>query len=291
MLLTKERGLRCRRSSGDEVLSGGRLAMAMRFRFAVLALALAGAVLGTVLLPTAAQAFAVDHGTLHFGNVGINTTATLGNGVTTDSGYSVQIASGSGLNPPFGFDFGDCGVTDASCTVNSTFSPTSIGSFSGSITLSECPITSGACSALTYHVDGTGVSVFAAGSGNIDFGEVLLNTTATMHVDVTVDAGYALQIASGSGVGSPFSFGFGTCATSGGNCTISESVTPTVAGDFSALVTLSECPITGGACLSTPLHITGKGVTEIVTAVDEPPSAALLVLGLAAACRPRRRRG
>ena len=262
----------------------------IQFRIGVLVFALVGAVFGAVALPTAAAAFAVDQSALHFGDVAINTTATLGNGVTIDGGYSVQSASGTGLAAPFSFGFGDCAAAGSSCTVQDTFAPTAFGAFSGSITVSECPIAGGFCISVSYTVDGTSVSVLAAGSGAIDFGEVLLNTTATLHVDVTVDAGYSIQSASGTGLAAPFAFGFGTCASAGASCTIDESFTPTVAGDFSAVVTVSECPIPGGFCLGTPLQITGKGVTSIVTAVDEPPAAALLGLGLVALGRRARSR-
>ena len=39
---------------------------------------------------------------------------------------------------------------------------------------------------------------------SIDFGSVPINTVATEFATVSVDAGYSIQLASGSGINSPF---------------------------------------------------------------------------------------
>ena len=45
-----------------------------------------------------------------FGDVPINTTATRDVSITVDAGYRTQLASGSGINAPFSFDFDTCGA-------------------------------------------------------------------------------------------------------------------------------------------------------------------------------------
>jgi len=56
---------------------------------------------------------AASPATLDFGSIPVNTSATLPDTITVDAGYSVESAGGiSGLNPPFGFQFGTCGVPE-----------------------------------------------------------------------------------------------------------------------------------------------------------------------------------
>ena len=51
---------------------------------------------------------------VHFGNVPVNTTVTQSVTITVDAGYRTEVASGSGLNPPFAFGFDTCGAVAAS---------------------------------------------------------------------------------------------------------------------------------------------------------------------------------
>ena len=133
--------------------------------------------------------------------------------ITVDAGYRTEIASGSGINAPFGFDFGTCGAGGGfagpgTCTVTERFTPTSVGSFSGNTTVFECPVAGGSCLPITFGVQGAGISLAAASPPSVNFGNVPINTTVSQAVTITVDTGYRTEIASGSGINAPFGFDF-----------------------------------------------------------------------------------
>ena len=80
-----------------------------------------------------------------YGNVPINTTATSTVTITVDAGYRTEVASGSGLNAPFAFDFGTCGTGGGftgpgTCTVSERYTPTAVGPNSGTTNVFECPV-------------------------------------------------------------------------------------------------------------------------------------------------------
>ena len=70
--------------------------------------------------------------------------------ITVDAGYRTQLASGSGINAPFSFDFDSCGAGGGftgpgTCTVKQRFTPTSATASSGTTNVFECPIAGGTC--------------------------------------------------------------------------------------------------------------------------------------------------
>ena len=67
-----------------------------------------------------------------FGDVPINTTASATVTIHVDAGYRTEVASGSGLNAPFAFDFSTCGTGGGftgpgTCTVTERYTPTAVG--------------------------------------------------------------------------------------------------------------------------------------------------------------------
>ena len=206
-----------------------------------------------------------------YGNVPINTTVSSTVTISVDAGYRTEVASGSGLNAPFGFDFGSCGAGGGftgpgTCTVSERYSPTATGPASGTTNVFECPVVGGTCIGIPFNVSGTGVSLASASPNPVSFGDVPINTTATSTVTITVDAGYRTEVASGSGLNAPFAFDFGTCGTGGGftgpgTCTVSERYTPTAVGPNSGTTNVFECPVVGGTCIGIPFNVSGNGVS------------------------------
>jgi hypothetical protein len=209
--------------------------------------------------------------TVTFGNVPINTTVTQSVTITVDAGYRTEVASGSGLNTPFSFDFDTCGTGGGfagpgTCTVKESFTPTTLAASSGTTNVFECPIAGGTCINIPFNENGTGVSVASANPTTIPFGNVPINTTVTQSVTITVDAGYRSEVASGSGLNQPFSFNFDTCGTGGGfagpgTCNVKESFTPTTLAFSSGTTNVFECPIAGGTCIAIPFNENGTGVS------------------------------
>ena len=220
---------------------------------------------------TGVTAASANPPSLNFGNVGINTTVTLPVTLTIDAGYRAEVASGSGLNPPFGFDFSVCGAGGGftgpgTCTINESFSPTAAGPASGTLTVFECPVVGGTCIGIPVPLSGTGVTAASANPPSLNFGNVGINTTVTLPVTLTIDAGYRAEVASGSGLNPPFGFDFSVCGAGGGftgpgTCTINESFSPTAAGPASGTLTVFECPVAGGTCIGIPVPLSGTGVT------------------------------
>ncbi len=237
-------------------------------------LAGAGVLVGVFValaLPGHAAAISASPPSVSFGNVPINTTVSQAVTITVDTGYRTEIASGAGLNPPFGFDFDTCGAGGGfagpgTCTVTQRFTPTSVGSFNANTTVFECPIAGGSCLPVTFGVHGAGISQAAANPASIDFGNVPINTTVSRDVTITVDTGYRTEIASGSGINVPFGFDFDTCGAGGGfagpgTCNIKERYTPTSVGPSSGSTTVFECPIVGGSCIPINFSVQGAGVS------------------------------
>src|SRR3954454_8721711 len=183
-------------------------------RIAVFRVGIVSAIaLGLLAAPAIANAGSADPSSVAFGNVPLNTTVTRNVTITADAGFVVQLASGSGINVPFSFDFDTCGAGGGfhgpgTCNVKQSYTPTSAAGSSGTTSVFECPTAGGSCVGIPYTVSGTGVSVASASPSAVSFGNVPLNTTATRDVTITVDTGYATQIASGSGINTPFSFDF-----------------------------------------------------------------------------------
>ncbi len=232
-------------------------------------------------IPAAASAAAASPPTVAFGNVPINTTVSQSITITVDSGYRTEIASGSGLNMPFSFDFDTCGAGGGfsgpgTCTVKESYHPTALTASSGTTNVFECPIAGGSCLTIPYTVSGTGISLAAASPPTVAFGNVPINTTVSQSITITVDSGYRTEIASGSGLNMPFSFDFDTCGAGGGfsgpgTCTVKESYHPTALTASSGTTNVFECPIAGGSCLTIPYTVSGTGIS---LAAASPPTVA-----------------
>jgi hypothetical protein len=95
---------------------------------------------------------------INFGSVALNTTLTDPISLTADPGYSVQQAGGTGTQGPFSFNFGNC-VGQQTCTVDESYTPTSLGASSGTLTVDECTITGATtCIPADISLSGTGAT-------------------------------------------------------------------------------------------------------------------------------------
>ncbi len=122
-----------------------------------------GALLAAFALPSTAHAAGASPSAVDFGDVPINTTVTSDVTITVDAGYRTEIASGSGINAPFGFSFDTCGAGGGftgpgTCTVKQRFTPTTTGTFNGSTNVFQCPVAGGTCIPITYTSTGRGIS-------------------------------------------------------------------------------------------------------------------------------------
>ena len=185
--------------------------------------------------------------------------------MTVDAGFKLSPASGTGINTPFSIAFGACTnfAGPGSCTATESYRPTTFTPSSGTLALSECPVAGGSCMPINVPVRGAGISAFAASPARVDFGDVPVNTTAKRSIALTPDAGYRfIWPAAGTGISTPFVFSLDDCRNfvGPGSCTATESFKPTALGPASGTVTLSECPIAAGACITLDVGVQGNGV-------------------------------
>ena len=233
-----------------------------------------------------------------FGLVGINTRSTLPITITVDNGFSVSLASG-GQSSPFSFDFSSCLVPGGggfvgpgTCTVEESYTPTSFTTSHDALSIFECPVAGGHCLSVDIPITGTGISLFKANPSSVDFGLVPINTRSTVPINLTIDSGFMVSLASG-GQSSPFGFDFSSCLVPAGggfrgpgNCSVEESYTPTSFTTSHDTLSVFECPIAGGHCLDVSIPLSGTGSS---LSVPEPGILALLGLAGLAAWRTKRR--
>jgi hypothetical protein len=159
-------------------------------------------------MPAPAGASSASPPNVDFGSVPINTTATRSVTITVDSGYRTEVASGSGLNAPFSFDFSSCGTGGGftgpgTCTVNESFHPTALTSSSGTTNVFECPVVGGTCIAIPFGVQGTGTQVTTTTTLTSSVNPSTIGQAVTFTATVT-----------------------GTTAPSGGTVTFSDGAAP-----------------------------------------------------------------
>ncbi len=194
---------------------------------------------GTGVVPVTLSASSIA-----FGNVVINTSKTA-NAITVTNNTSVPV---TGINVSAGTPFSQtntCGTTLAAggqCKVTVTFSPTTTGTQSGSLTITD----SASNSPQTVSLKGTGEPPLTLSPSNLYFGNVSVGnsslpivSTVTNNTKATVT--FSSILVTGSNA-SDFSQ-TNTCSAglaAGASCTISVTFAPTVIGARSAAVTLTD---------------------------------------------------
>ena len=143
-----------------------------------------------------------------------------------------------------------CGTSlaaGATCTINATFAPTQIGSYTATITVTD---NAGNVPSSTQVVTLTGTAVGPLASFNtnsIAFAGTAINTSATAQTVMLSNTGSAaLNIASASITGTgaaAFAISANTCGTAlaaGSSCSISVTFTPATATTFTAALSVAD---------------------------------------------------
>lgn len=216
----------------------------MRYRSAALLAVAAGALLVT----GSAAATILGPTQIDFGPVAVGTTASYTFTLTADSGYAVFVASGAGINAPFGFNIGSgCAST---CVATENFSPTATGRSSGDLDVFECPTAGGSCLQDHIYVQGTGANPTLSTPPRLDFGDQTVDQpTAVSWLVVQDSSPVATTFAGASPVisgpnASDFTnpAGDDTCTAAtlpaGGACFIGIRFSPGQAGARTATLTL-----------------------------------------------------
>ncbi|WP_263350710.1 beta strand repeat-containing protein [Acidicapsa acidisoli] len=226
-------------------------------------------------LPTAQ--LVVDPTTLAFGSVevGSNSTPlqlTVSNpGTGTLQGLSISTAS------PFSVGSGNCGTSlpaGGTCTAPVTFSPVVSGNQNGTVVLSS---TSLGVPTVRVSASGTGLAPASLSFNptSLTFSGTGIGTaSAAQIVTVTNPGGEPLSgltfAISGVAAGD-FAMSSSNCTsvlTGGGNCSVSITFTPTVAGGRQASLTASSSTLgAGNAAITAFASLNGTGLTPAVLSI------------------------
>ena len=227
----------------------------------------------------------VSGSTLTYANQVINTTSSpqtvtlsnTGTGLLTINSIAIANTPGSsGFARRTGATGGTCGITlaaKATCTINVTFTPTSAGAKSGTLT-----ITDNSTNGTTQTVALSGNALAAANSpvasvstASLTFAAQTRNTTSAAQTVTLSNTGNSALTISGiaiantpgsSGFVRPAGAGGGTCGATlaaGSNCTINVTFRPTSAGAKSGTLTITDNSL--GANNTTQIvSLTGTGL-------------------------------
>ena len=214
---------------------------------------------------------------INFGAVALNATATDDFTISTDPGYTLLGALGSGINSPFSVVIPGC--HGSSCAVDESYTPTSVSSSSATLELDECPNGGGNCLGADIPLKASGFSTFenAAPSSVVAFGSVALNTTKTISFTLPIDKGYSILGALGSGINSPYSVSLSGC--NGSNCAVHESYTPTSVSSSSATLEVDECPDGGGNCIGPAIKVSGTGFSVLQSSAPSSINFGTITIG------------
>jgi hypothetical protein len=238
--------------------------------------------------PTAT--LSVTGGPLNFGNVVIGTTSgsqqlVLHNtGTAAGTGITLAFAS----TPTGGFSRatagGTCGATlaaGATCTINVVFTPSAVGAYTGTLTITANVTVTGS----PVNLSGTGVAathLATVAPSPLAFGNWATGTTSNpLNLTVTNTGNSALAGGSftfGGGTPQPFSrvttgtfpAGAPNCGATlavGATCTVKVQFAPATAVAFSRTLTVAY---TGATVTGSPVTLTGTGVAARATVSITP---------------------
>ena len=217
---------------------------------------------GTGAVTTSAQ-LTVSTNSLSFGNVAVNSSATLP--VTlTSSGTAPVTISAAALS---GASFTDSGATfpvtlnpTQSVTLNVQFKPTATGQAAGQLTITSNSST-GASSVV--QLSGTGTTTATAqlqvGATSLAFGNVPVNSTATLPLTLTSSGTAPVTVSSAALSGTGFSdsgVSIPVTLNPGQSVTLNVQFDPTTAGAVTGRLTISSNSSTGATI---QVQLTGTG--------------------------------
>ncbi len=195
---------------------------------------------GTGIAPVTFSATSLSFSTTVAGNTSAAKTVTLTNNQAITLG-NIGIAASA----PFAVASNPCGtslIAGKSCTVGVTFSPTAVGSATGTLTFSDSAITS----PQTVSLSGTGSAPVTLSVTSLSFSTTVAgNTSAAKTVTLTNKQAITLSNL-GIVASAPFVVASNTCAASiaaGASCTVGVTFSPTAVGSATGTLTFNDSAI------------------------------------------------
>ncbi|HXJ91874.1 MAG TPA: choice-of-anchor D domain-containing protein [Terriglobia bacterium] len=183
--------------------------------------------------------------TLSFGTVVVGNTSASKKVTVTNNGSAVTLSSVS-TSAGFAVASNTCGTSlaaGAKCTVGVTFSPTAVGSATGTLTFTD----SAPDSPQTVSLTGSGSAPVSFSSSTLSFGTVKVGTTSvTKTVTVTNHLSASLSFSS-IAASAGFAVASNTCGASvaaGAKCTVGVTFSPTATGATTGTLTFTDSALT-----------------------------------------------
>src|SRR5882762_6178315 len=127
-----------------------------------------------------AQSVTLNPASVSFGNLAVGTTSTKPVRLTNPGSAPLVITSISRPSAPFS-ESDNCPLSPTSlaphafCTINVTFSPSALGPYTGSITITD----NASNSPQTINLSGTGINAVTLSPANFNFGQVTLGNSSS----------------------------------------------------------------------------------------------------------------
>ena len=229
------------------------------------------------------QLAGVAPGSLTFGNQNVGTTGTSQPVALSNTGVAALTIAGIAVSANFG-ETDNCGssvAANGSCTINVTFSPTTTGPFTGTLTVTD---NSGGVSGSTQTVSLTGTSTapnVSLSSSGVSFGNQPVGVTSTANAVTVTNSGTGPLNFAGIAVTGDFAIAASgtTCSTNtpvaaSASCVINITFTPIASGARSGSITLTYNA--GGSPQTMTLAGTGMGPT---VSLSGPMTFSALMVG------------
>ncbi len=227
---------------------------------------------------------------LSWSNVFENTSGATQNVTLTNSGNAALTITSISVSSDYS-ETNTCGSSVAagsSCTISVVFKPTSQGTISGTLTVSDNSNYSTSTNQ-TSSLSGTAVGPTASlGPATLTYASQLVGTSsATQNITLSNTGTAALTIASVaiSGANAGDFSQTNTCGTSvaaGGSCAITVTFKPTATGTRTGTITVTDN--TGGVTGSTQLTtLTGTAVAPVASVPSSLPAFAATLVGTSSA--------
>ncbi len=197
-------------------------------------------VLMTLASPTAQAAkFISVGGSLNFGTVQIGASSNLTMFITNSGGNTLNV---TGITLPAGFTTTFTGASVHSGTTQPvviTFAPTNSGTFSGTVT-----VTSDGTGPNTLPISGIGAGQVVNVTGNLSFGNVPVNTSAQLSLNISNSGTTNLTVSSIT-YPNGFSGAFSGVIVPGASTNVTVTFSPTAVTNYSGTVTVNSDSLFG----------------------------------------------
>jgi hypothetical protein len=221
---------------------------------------------------------AANTGTLSFGSVTVNSSATQSLTLTSSGTSSVTVNSVSITGAAFSIVAGTFPVTltpSQSVTLQVEFKPTATGSTTGQLTISSNSTTGGTAVVSLSGTGTTGNSQLTLGATSLNFGSVTVNSSATQSLTLTSSGTAPVTVNSVSIAGAGFTTvggSFPITLNPNQSTTLQVQFKPTTAGSVTGNLTINSNSASGGTAVVS-LGGTGTAVSHEVNLTWNAPSS------------------